>query len=864
MRDLLRIAAVRNLRAQPLRSALTTIGTACGVALFVAIEIINASTLRYFGDGVRAMAGGAALTLSAGQAGFARGVLEKVSTIPGVHAAVPSIEAVAHTVPRHETEPGLLAVLGVDPVLEPLARTHRAEGAPGPVSLKALGPDAILLPSTYAAGAPASQRDWINVIGQSGVQRLQVDGRLAATAGGTGGLALVSLETAQRLFGFEGRITRIDVLADAGQDIEVLASAVSRALGPAFRVESSRGREADMQRMVRGYQVALRFLGIVALIAGAVAVGATITLSVNEQAKSIGILRALGGARSTVLLLVVAEAALLAAIAVALGLFAGRMGAEMLVGAVSTALANAYLVPIQPSTLDYPASVAALHATFAWIVVVATALAAAADAARTQPAAAMGRPEIGTAPGIPRWLNVLGIAGASLAVLLGLAAGSGLERQQQQWQTANAILGTGAAIALAPAGVIAALSLAQRTRFGRAMIDRAVLLRLAIGTVLRTPGRSAWRVLILSIGLMTFVAASAVHDSLLAGIEGWFDRTLYSDLLVASPGRLFLMEVQPQNEALAREIDAVPGVRVDDGRGAMGIRYATIRHGGRDVTVKAFDPPHASLQRLPFDFRNDYPVARGGDIFASPRPTALVSENFAKHFGKGTGDELALDSPAGPLRAEILGVVTDFASPTGVVYLPRNLYRAHWNDPLVSVFSVMVQPGADPAAVAEAIEARLESTVIRATNGRELRRQTREVLKESFAYSHAIEGAVLIAAVLAIMNSLTASVFARQRELSVLRALGMSRRAMIGMVLLEGLCLGIPSAVAAAALGSMLGYLFLAGVLSAMMGWTLDFHASAWTVGWTLLIGAASGAAASTLAAWRSANTNVTDGLAAG
>jgi putative ABC transport system permease protein len=440
--------------------------------------------------------------------------------------------------------------------------------------------------------------------------------------------------------------------------------------------------------------------------------------------------------------------------------------------------------------------------------------------------------------------------------------GTQLDRDFQSWQSANAVAGLVAALVLAPAVVLVGLRLLQATPIGRGLVDRWVVLRLALGNVLRAPARSAWSVLLLSIGLLMFVTADTLRNSLLSGVEGWIDRTVYSDLLVASPGRLFLMEVQPLNESLAQRIDSVPGVRVDDGRGAMGIRYVTVRYAERDITLKAFDRPHASLPRLPFDLRREYALKYGGDIFASPRPAALVSENFVRHFGKRPGDVLTLDSPSGPLRLDVIGVVTDFASPMGVVYVSRELYRSYWQDPLISVFSVMVRPGASVAQVADTIDTTLGGAGgLHATNQQELRRQTRAILNESFAYTYAIEAAALIAAMFGIANSMITAVLARQRELGVLRALGMPRPALLRLIVLEALCLALPAALATVVLGSLLGYLCLAGVLSALMGWTIDFQASPWMFGTTLAMGAITGSVASAIAAWKSASVQLSEAL---
>lgn len=863
MRKLLRLLPVRNLRRQPLRNMLTVIGAACGVALFVSIEIINAGTLRYFADGVRAMAGGAALTVSASETGFPETEREKVLSLPGVRTAVPSIEALAYVLPPGRTEPETLGVLGVDPRLEPLVRMYRLKDAPlASATLQALGnPDTILLPAGSATIRKTTTGESIDILAQSGVARLDVAGTLAS-AGGESGFALVGLATAQRLFGLEGRVTRLDILVDEGSDIDALAVAIRRLLGPAFTVDSSRARATDMQRLVRGYQALLRFVSLITLLAGAMVLGTTMGISVREQRQSIGVLRALGAPRVKILLLVLAEAATLAGLAVALGVFGGRLAAELLVGTLSRTMAHTYMIPIQPTALQYPLDLALLHASFAWLVGIVAALTAAARAARLEPVQAIRPAEIQTDLRFPRWLAWLGVTGGTLAGYLCIVLATRLDRDIQAWQTANAVVGLVAALVLAPTAVIGGLRLLRRTRVGRSLVDRRVVLRLGVGHVLRAPGRSAWSVLLLSIGLLMFVTVDTLRHSLLTSVEGWIDRTVYSDLLVASPGTLFMMEVQPLNEALARDIDAVAGVRVDEGHGAMGIRFVTIRYAGRNITLKAFDRPHASLPRLPFDLRSDYPLSQGGDIFASTRPAALVSENFVKHFGKRTGDRLTLDSPAGLLTLEVIGVVTDYASPDGVIYLSRDLYRAYWHDSLITVFSVMVQPGVAVAQVANAIETTLgRAKGLHATNQRELRQQTREILNDSFAYTYAIEAATLIAAILGIMNSMITAVHARQRELAVLRALGMSRPALLRMILCEGLCLAVPAALVVLVLGSLLGYLCLAGVVSAMMGWTLEFQPSPWILGATLALGALSGSAASAIAACKSANVRLSAAL---
>src|SRR4029077_10740127 len=82
----------RHLRGQGARTALTAAGVACGVALVVAIRVINASTLASFTSAIEDLAGTAALQVR-GPGPFAESVADRLREVPGVDHAVPIVTA---------------------------------------------------------------------------------------------------------------------------------------------------------------------------------------------------------------------------------------------------------------------------------------------------------------------------------------------------------------------------------------------------------------------------------------------------------------------------------------------------------------------------------------------------------------------------------------------------------------------------------------------------------------------------------------------------------------------------------------------------------------------------------------------------
>ena len=91
------LLARRQLRAHGARGALTAAGVGLGVALVVAIRVINASTLAAFTEAIEDLAGTAALQVR-GPGPFPETVAERLRALPGVDHAVPIVTATFYAV----------------------------------------------------------------------------------------------------------------------------------------------------------------------------------------------------------------------------------------------------------------------------------------------------------------------------------------------------------------------------------------------------------------------------------------------------------------------------------------------------------------------------------------------------------------------------------------------------------------------------------------------------------------------------------------------------------------------------------------------------------------------------------------------
>jgi len=353
------------LRSQPLRSGLTALGIAVGVAAVVLLTAIGAGVQRYvldeftqFGAHLLAINPGKNSTL-----GISTGVFstvrplslddsEALRRLSAVRAVAPVIQGNA----RIEAGPRSrrTEVLGVGPDTPTVWRFTVASGRFLPRDdPRAARPFAVL-------GAKLRQELFgtANPLGQIvriGPMRFRVLG-VMATKGQILGFDIdnaiyIPAARALELFNREG-LMEIDVLYAPHAPAETVEKAIRRLL-----IERH-GREdfsivtqeqmldvlGDILAVLTG---AVAALGGISLFVGGVGVLTMMTIAVTERTAEIGLLRALGGARRHILGLFLGEAVLLAVVGGGLGLLvgAGLVGLlKLLVPALPVQIAPLYVL----------------------------------------------------------------------------------------------------------------------------------------------------------------------------------------------------------------------------------------------------------------------------------------------------------------------------------------------------------------------------------------------------------------------------------------------------------------------------------------------------------------------------------------
>ena len=267
------------------------------------------------------------------------------------------------------------------------------------------------------------------------------------------------------------------------------------------------------------------------------------------------------------------------------------------------------------------------------------------------------------------------------------------------------------------------------------------------------------------------------------------------------------------------ELTHIPGVTA-----VVGERTADWQYGGGPISIDAYDPAYF----VSSDF-GQWPLAGRGlpDLWQTVArgEGAVVSSNFALNLHVKVGDTITLDSPSGPVALQVVGVVTHFASPRGTVEMSRDVYKRFWRDAKVTRAFVRADPKADLAAVRAAIARQLGRTYnLRILSAAEIVDYFASQVRRGFAGVYILAVLVLSVVLVGMADTLAAGVIERTREIGAIRVVGVRRRYVRRMVLMEGIVLGTVGLALAAVSGFALGTLWVDATFPALLGWVLEPH----------------------------------------
>ena len=804
--------------ANKLRSGVTVLAVALGVAIALSVDLANSTAVASFASSVNIISNHINLQVLGVGRGFDERTILRVQNVPGVLYANPAIEDSLTIGTRHgdRFSGEILRVLGVD-LLRPVPGSTGTFATPGDVATGTTAPDPWVLVNGHGAFISARIADtyhWrtgstiVALAGDRSVS-LQVAAVLpASVAGVDSSVVFVDIATAQELFDKIGRLDRIDLIVDPAR-LATVAAAVRRALPPGVRAIEPRVRTGEITRMLRSFQLNLAALSYIALLVGMYLIYNTVAISVVQRRPEIGTLRALGVKRGQILRTFLAEGALFGVVGSLVGLVVGSGLATFSVAAVSKTVNTLYVASHADHVLYDP--VVLLKAFLIGVAAaIVAALVPALEAAGTPPAIAM------RAQGYERRLPQL----APRAALFGL----GLLFIGYACTFVPAVgdvpvFGYAAGLLFIFAGsLFAPLAIAGLSRLARVVLaSRSAAGEIAAANLGSSPVRNSVAVASLMIAIAMTVAVAILIGSFRTTVIAWANDTLKADIFVRPMGLGDASSEATFSPDVATTISRLPGVASVDV-----IRELSIPFRGRLTTIAATDlAPFSQRSKVRFIGRVDQ------DALARTLPgstNVLISEPFATKFSLDTGDRFALDTPAGMTTLRVAAVYNDYSSDAGVVLMDLTTFRRLYRDSFINSVAVYARPGADLVALRDRIVRSVLPLRVDTETTRELRTLVITIFDRTFAITYALYVISITIAVLGVVSTLFALVLERRREIGLLRYLGLRTRDVRRMVYFEAAFIGLLGGVSGVIVGVLLALLLIYVINRQAFGWLIELH----------------------------------------
>src|SRR5262245_17162816 len=341
------------LREHPGRAVLAIVAIALGVALGVAVHLINASALVEFEIAARHLAGEADLVVRGPRAGFDESLYPRIARMPQVEAANPAVEADVPLAGRRDS----LRVLGFDPLRAAQVQPSLLPERPG-LTLDLFATDAILLSPAAAQWLDLKVGDELKLTVGTSTITLRVAGLLPEGAYRQR-LGVMDVAAAQWKLARLGRLNRIDLRLKPGTDAAAFRRELQALLPAGVHVVPPASEGERGASLTQAYRLNLDMLALVALFTGAFLVFSSQMLALLRRRTQLALLRTLGVARRSVVQHLLAEGAALGALGAAIGVGLGYVlagyalayaGADLGAGYFRTLAARLHT---EPGTLGF-------------------------------------------------------------------------------------------------------------------------------------------------------------------------------------------------------------------------------------------------------------------------------------------------------------------------------------------------------------------------------------------------------------------------------------------------------------------------------------------------------------------------------
>jgi len=181
--------------------------------------------------------------------------------------------------------------------------------------------------------------DTMELTGKAQTIRMRISG-IVASGGEEDGLLFVALPELQQLLGLEGEVSLVRLMVTAGGDSLKKSAALLQQLLPSAKVNEVRQTARTSEGLLAKVKLLMLMVTVVVLVSAGSSVAGTMSTTVLERGKEIGLMKAMGGTRWEVMLIFCGEAAMLGVLGGIAGYLFGSIIAQFITKTVFSASAE--------------------------------------------------------------------------------------------------------------------------------------------------------------------------------------------------------------------------------------------------------------------------------------------------------------------------------------------------------------------------------------------------------------------------------------------------------------------------------------------------------------------------------------------
>lgn len=818
--SLLRLLAWRRLKEEPFRLALTLVGVALGVAVFIAVKMANETSTRAFENSLVAISGKTQLEVSAGGLGVDENLILSLRDMKEVKRAAPVmqrhvwVQKADGTGDRWRrgapTQGRAVLALGLDLLGDNDFRGYQFENkyAREEILSRIADPQGLFIARGVADALGAGVGDSVEIEAARRM-RFRVRGVLkpeGMAKSMDGRLLIMDIGVAQEVFERFGRLDRIDLILEDDDEIESIREKIQRILPPGAIVERPARRGRDVEKMLASFQLNLTVLSVISLLVGCFLIYNTMSASVLRRRGEIATLRSLGMTSKGIVCLYGAEALCIGLAGSCLGVAMGVFMAQGALSFISQTIRNLYAFLEVRHVLFGPRELFwgfGMGLGVSLVSGIYPAIVASRQSPRQGAVEARGKVEVRPAA-IAAYA-----ASASVAALIAYGLNLRALAQGTPWpgylSAAAVILAT--ALASLPVVLLGSIII-------RRLPGGAVNAWLAAHGLGRHPHRNAVTLSSLAIAVAMLVSLIIMIESFRATVEIWTRQTLRADFYAAPASRFIKGSKASVSEDAIQAIGGVSGVAAVGGFRAVRLpwRGERITLAGGDFLIEA-----ERGRRLFLEGGSKETITR-----ARRRGEAIITETFSNLYGVKKGDLLRLPAPGGEVAVRVAGVYYDYTTDGGFVVVDREFLKKHWGDDRLSALAIYLTENAEPEEVRKSLEGVLDPTMVLISNAG-LKKRVSSIFDQTFAITYALEFIAVVVALLSVATGLSSNILERVHEIGALRAMGLNRKGIISAIMGEAVILGALSVLVGLGAGVCLAAILIFVVNKLSFGWTIQY-----------------------------------------